>query len=135
MAGETNLSKLISAMSPSLLADEFVFVSLAYDKLAQLEGLLPFASFQEKEGLSLILKKTDADTKQFAYDGIFKCITLNIHSSLDAVGLTAAVSTALAEVNISANVVAAYYHDHIFVGKQDANKALHQLNALTQHTC
>ena len=58
-------------------------------------------------------------------------ITLTIHSSLEAVGLTAAVSSALTEANISCNVVAAYYHDHIFVPIADADRAMNVLLALT----
>lgn len=58
-------------------------------------------------------------------------ITLEVHSALDAVGLTAAVSHVLAKENISCNVIAAYHHDHIFVGKEDAQKALKALLKLT----
>jgi hypothetical protein len=55
---------------------------------------------------------------------VFQRITLSVHTSLEAVGLTAAVSSALAREGISANVVAAYYHDHIFVPVAKANQAL-----------
>ena len=58
-------------------------------------------------------------------------ITLDVHSSLEAVGLTAAVSAALAEENISCNVVAAYYHDHLFVPVADAERAMETLMRLT----
>ncbi len=58
-------------------------------------------------------------------------ITLNVHSALEAVGLTAAVATALTREGISANVVAAYYHDHIFVPEVDAERALEALRALS----
>ena len=50
--------------------------------------------------------------------------SLMIHSSLDAVGLTAAVASRLADHGISANVVAGYYHDHIFVPVEAAEQAL-----------
>jgi hypothetical protein len=55
---------------------------------------------------------------------------LTVHSSLEAVGLTAAVSKALTEANISCNVVAAYYHDHIFVPVKDAKQAMRVLEKL-----
>ena len=58
---------------------------------------------------------------------IFRLITLTVHSSLEAVGLTAVVTNKLAEHKISANVVAAYYHDHIFVPCEKAKKAMEVL--------
>ena len=66
----------------------------------------------------------DENNKNINYESVYKLISLNVHSSLDAVGLTAAFSTKLAEKNISANVVAAYYHDHIFVPEEKAEQAL-----------
>ena len=79
------------------------------------------------------MTKDKADELKVEYSGVFKCITLSVHSSLDAVGLTAAVATKLTQSNISANVVAAYYHDHVFVASKDAEQALADLNALVQH--
>ena len=73
---------------------------------------------------TLIVSVDAADKAQLAYESTFKQITLTVHSSLDAVGLTAAVSTKLTSHGISANVVAAYYHDHIFVQTEKADKAL-----------
>jgi hypothetical protein len=61
---------------------------------------------------------------------VFRCITLSVHSSLDAVGLTAVVATQLAAHNISANVIAAFYHDHVFVPAPHADAALAALQAL-----
>ena len=58
-------------------------------------------------------------------------ITLKVHSSLEAIGLTAAMSRALMEAGISANVVAAYYHDHIFVPAADAERAVEALRQLS----
>jgi len=55
-----------------------------------------------------------------------------VHSALDAVGLTAAFSNALSSAGISCNVVAAYYHDHIFVDKKDAERAMEVLLDLTK---
>ena len=87
--------------------------------------------FKETEGKTLILRKNYADTLSINYTFIASWITLSIHSSLEAVGFTAAFSNALAKENISCNVVAAYYHDDIFVNSQDLEKALEVLNSLS----
>ena len=79
----------------------------------------------------MVVARQDADRAGLAYDSVFRCITLNVHSSLEAVGLTAAVSGKLAETGISANVIAAYYHDHIFVPAEKADAALSALNELS----
>lgn len=84
----------------------------------------PIGFFHEKEGVTLIIAQQEAIDKNIDYESVYKLISLNVHSSLDAVGLTAAFSTKLAEKNISANVVAAYYHDHIFVPEEKAGQAL-----------
>jgi hypothetical protein len=53
-----------------------------------------------------------------------------VHSSLEAVGLTAAVAGALTAAGISANVVAAFHHDHVFVPADRAEAAMAQLDLL-----
>jgi hypothetical protein len=57
---------------------------------------------------------------------------LTVYSSLEAVGLTAAFSRALSEGGIGCNVVAAFYHDHIFVDRKDAKKAMEILNRFSE---
>lgn len=133
MSGETNLANLIDSMSPVLDKTEYVFGTLKTYSYKQLDRLAPICTFREKEGLSVILKKDVADDQNIEYSGVFKCITLNVHSSLDAVGLTAAISTKLAQSNVSANVIAAHYHDHVFIASRDADKALADLNDLARH--
>lgn len=132
MSGETNLTKLIASMTPVLIDNEYVFGTIETYDYEQVLRLNPISTFLEKEGLTVILTKEKADECNISYSGVFKCITLNVHSSLDAVGLTAAVSTKLTQENISANVVAAYYHDHVFVADKDAEQALSALIELTQ---
>ena len=127
MVGETNLGKLLSSMSPDLLPDEYVFCTVK-GKYGDFGELSPLASFSEAQGMTLVITKEAAISGKLSFESVFKAITLTIHSSLDAVGLTAAVSTKLAQNDISANVIAAYYHDHIFVQADKAEAAIEALN-------
>ena len=128
MAGETNLDILIKTMEPCLNEGDYVFCTVD-DLLSVNQNELVFY-FKEKEAITIVVRKEFADKSQFEYSMIFKWITLTVHSSLDAVGLTAAFSTALAKESISCNVVAGFYHDHIFVPKKDALKAMDTLHCL-----
>ena len=121
MTGETNIEKLISNMEPILHKDEYIFTTVPNtDKIPR---EIVVCELKEKEGITVVLTKKDADTIGITYQYTFSWITLNIHSSLNAVGLTAAFSTALGNNNISCNVIAGYYHDHIFVNKKDGKRA------------
>jgi len=128
MTGITDLATLLASLEPSLRAGEYVFVTV--EEGAAVEELRPLATFVEGEGLSLIIELERAGAAGLAFAGVFRCITLTVHSSLEAVGLTAAVATALAEAGISANVVAARRHDHVFVPAADAERAIEVLRAL-----
>ena len=68
---------------------------------------------------------------EFPTERHFRCITLRVHSSLHAVGLTAAVSAELARHAVSANVVAGYFHDHVLVPSDRAEEALKHLENLS----
>ena len=132
MSGETNLSILLRNLTPILQEESFVFT---YTKNpVNWSEIRPWGMFQEQEGTTLILVQHVADAHHFSYEGIFSCITLQIHSSLDAVGLTAAVSQALAQQHIPANMIAAYHHDHIFVPQDKAMEALAILQKLSKES-
>jgi len=132
MTGEKDLSVLLASMSPELMPGEFVFVSLPQSDYGDFKQLEPVVSVAEHEGLTLVIPRVQADAHALAYESSFKCITLKIHSSLDAVGLTAAVGKQLADHHLSVNVVAGFYHDHLFVSSSDANKALDALFELAE---
>jgi len=123
MSGIIELDELLKSISPELQDGEYVFCTLPNTDF-DYKHLNPLAVFKEAEGLTLILSREDAAQENLAFDGTFKQITLKVHSSLEAVGLTAAVASKLASYGISANVVAAYYHDHIFVQTPRAEQAL-----------
>ncbi len=129
MTGETDLKKLLANLSPLLDSREYVFCTFKDSAYGDYAELQPIASFLEDEGLTLVIPRDRADKEGISYQSIFKRITLNIYSSLEAVGLTAAVSTLLAEPGISANMIAAYYHDHIFVSAADAERTVALLHS------
>ena len=125
--GIVELEELLKCLSPVLKSGDYVFCTVDghYNDYARLK---PLATFIESEGLTLIVTVDAAKMAHLNYDSTFKQITLTVHSSLDAVGLTAAVATKLTSYGISANLVAALYHDHIFVPTAKVQKALSALN-------
>lgn len=129
MSGETNLQKLLKEMKPKLNEGEYVYCTV--ESKSQAAQLDPLCMFAEEESVTVILPRSKADSMGLSYPATFAWVTLTIHSSLEAVGLTSAVAKALTEENISCNVVAAYYHDHIFVPMRDGTRAMDVLNALT----
>jgi len=128
MAGETSLTTLLRSMSPQLNAGEYVFCTLRDGQLPS--GVEIVGSFREQEGLTVILERSQAEHAGFAFDYVAAWITLNVHSALEAVGLTAAFASALGKAGISCNVIAGYYHDHLFVGQADAERAMQVLRDL-----
>lgn len=130
MSGETNLVKLIQNMRPILASESYVFAHVA--DVSKLDLNKVFARINEPEGVTLIVESELAKTWGLEASSLFSLITLQIHSSLEAVGLTAAFSKTLADNGISANVVAGFYHDHILVAQHDAERAIKALEAMTQ---
>ncbi len=126
MIGETSLQALLRSMQPMLKQEEYVFCSISYQE-QQCLGLDPICQFKEEEGLTLILERGQADAASLSYTSVFRMITLSIHSSLEAVGFLAAITTKLAEQNISVNPVSAYYHDHLLVPAVRAQEAMELL--------
>ena len=117
-----DLAVLLASMDPVRRAGEYVFV--AADGL---DGLEPEATVREAEGLSAVLRRERADALGLDYDYVAAWITLRVHSSLEAVGLTAAVSRALADAGLSCNVIAGLRHDHLLVPADRAEEALRAL--------
>jgi hypothetical protein len=128
MSGETNLTQLLRTMTPVRQPGTYVFCTVAAGQSPDLSEAIGL--FREPEGLTLILPQATADRLRLPYAYVAAWLTLTVHSALEAVGLTAAVAQALTREQISCNVVAAYYHDHLFVAAQDADKALLALQQL-----
>lgn len=125
MAGLTNLHDILGSLRPRVRPGRFVVVCApaASDVVAH-------ARITEDEGVTLVLDQADADARGLAYDAVFGWITLQVHSSLEAVGVTAAVATALARVGLSCNVLAGFYHDHLLVPVDSVDEAVEVLGGL-----
>ncbi|GLE03656.1 hypothetical protein PINS_up012558 [Pythium insidiosum] len=131
--GETNLSALLRNMSPELHDGAFVFANVSPAKFTQLDVSRVVCMFRESpEEITVVMRQQDALDAGLPSAPTFAWITLTVHSSLEAVGLTAAFAQALGNAGISCNVVAAYFHDHIFVPTADASRAMEELRALSK---
>lgn len=124
----TNSNMLIKNLAPKLNEGQFVFISTKNPVDISISEIL--CQFKEKEGISIIMERGLADEKGLSYNYVAAWITLTVYSSLEAVGLTAKVSAALAKAGISCNAVAAFHHDHIFVPYRDADRVLSILRKL-----
>jgi uncharacterized protein len=130
MSGIVALHDLLASMAPVLRQERFVFVSFPTSSYGAHAELDPVAAIVEAEGLTLVVSRDRANAAGLAFDGVFRMITLGVQSSLAAVGLTAKVGAALTERGISANVIAGFHHDHVFVPDERAHDAMLALQAL-----
>lgn len=126
MPGETDLPTLLRTLRPTVRAGEYVYVTRPVPEPAD-----ALAMVVEDEGVTYVLTRADADARGWTYDFVAGWITLQVHSSLAAVGLTAAVAAALTDEGISANVLAAYHHDHVLVPVDRVDDALNALARLS----
>ena len=124
--GIRELDRLVRSMNPELHAETYVFVNIPQKpcqmRMEEIQGC-----YRESEGMTFILDKETADRKGLTYSNTWRSITLRIHSDLEAVGFTAKISGALALAGIPCNMIAACYHDHIYVPALLADKAMNVL--------
>lgn len=128
--GGTDLAELLKTLQPQQNVGDFVFCVVDDLSGINVQDIIMF--FKEQEGHTIIIKQELADRLGLAYTFVAAWITLTVHSSLAAVGLTAAFSKALSDNAISCNVVAGFYHDHIFVAKKDIDQAMKVLTELSK---
>lgn len=128
MTGEKNLQTLLASIHPVLREGEYVYVLWPHGR-----PLAPGieAAVREAEGLTVVLPRAEADSLGLPYDFVAAWITLQVHSELEAIGLTAAVGKALTDARISCNVLAGFHHDHLLVPVADAARALEALAELS----
>ncbi|MGW6918842.1 ACT domain-containing protein [Kitasatospora sp. NPDC054939] len=127
MAAERDLATLLRGMRPMLNPGRYVYCTLPARVPA---GMRPVVTVAEAEGVTVVVPQEEADALGLDYSYVAGWITLQIHSALEAVGVTAAVAGRLAEEGISCNVVAGFHHDHLFVAADDAERAVRALEGL-----
>ncbi|XP_044735558.1 uncharacterized protein LOC123297827 [Chrysoperla carnea] len=133
--GISDINTLLKSMTPELSDAEYVFTTISYKENLP-DVTFAIGMFKEREGTTFIFPKDylpSSISSKFVV-GNFRMISLNVHSSLQAVGLTAAISKSLADKNISANIIAGFYHDHIFVPTDRASEAMEILKCLQERS-
>lgn len=130
MPAISELTTLLDTMTPALRPGVFVFCELPNLDGALISTLSPVVVVQEDEAFTVVVTKDVATAHGLTFGPAMRMISLTVHSALEAVGLTAAFATALAEAGVSANVVAGSRHDHIFVPEHQAEEAMTALQAL-----
>lgn len=130
MSGSKNLQHLLASMSPELKPDTYVFAPIpAGEPVPDIQTIM---QFQETEGLTIITPQTAADAAGLAYEFPCRMITLNVHSSLDAVGFLAAITAKLATLEIGVNPVSAFFHDHLFIPADRAGDVMAALSEFNE---
>lgn len=124
----SDLSRLLRSMEPVLNPGTFVFTSVKDG--TEVDAGTIIASVREPEGLSIVMRESDARERGLPILFRAAWITLTVTSDLEAVGLTAAFASALGAAGISCNVVAGAYHDHIFVSVESSERAMLALRKL-----
>ncbi|AXI54133.1 hypothetical protein C1J05_06200 [Sulfitobacter sp. JL08] len=122
--------QMISGMTPVLQPGNFVFVTTQDPALVTTLFPHAIATVKEDEGMSMVIPVELAKKSNLNADHPMRCITLNVYSSLEGIGLTAAVSAALGDNGIPCNMVAAFHHDHVFLPAELCDQAMMTLIAL-----
>ena len=113
MSGEKNQFRLQQMMAPELRPETYVYCTFP-DQGVPI-GLDPICTFREAEGLTAIVEQSQAVRANVKHIFEARLITLTVHSSLEAIGFLALISTHLAKAGIPCNAVAAFHHDHLFI--------------------
>lgn len=129
-----SLEDMLAGLSPALDSDTYLFVTVPGGEVPSPAADSTIGWFREAEGVSLLLPREAALALGFVDGSPMRRITLQVRSSLDGVGLTAAVAGRLAEHGIGCNMVAAFHHDHLFVPADAAEEALAVLRHLQRET-
>ena len=132
MSGETDLDVLLKTLNATLIEGLYVFATVGNDD--ERAYSLARMVFREAEGTTLILLQEQANELGLSYEFPCRMITLNIHSSLEAVGFMARITTVLAAHGMGVNPVAGFFHDHLFVPDGREQQAMQLLKQIAEGT-
>lgn len=127
--GVRDVKTLLRTMQPTLLEGSWAYATVPKGK-AMPQGLTPLAMYEEPEGTSLLLSEKDLAKSGLPHAFFCRGISLNVNSSLYAIGFLAAISEVLAKAAMSINIVSAYHRDYLFVPTGRAEEALELLKKL-----
>lgn len=130
MSKESSLQEILQQLEPALSPNTYVYVGVSNQSLLKVLGYDPIAFFKEKEGITLILKKEDADNNFLTYQYEMCQIVLNAPYYFDCTGLTAILSSALAKAGITVIPQLTAYKRSLYVKKEDAHTALEILKVM-----
>lgn len=128
MGGETDLQKMLATLEATCDGMRYGYGFLPDGTLPA--GFVPLGTFRETEGLTVIAPEAELAAHGISHQPGWAMVSIRVHSALEAVGLTAAMAGALTDAGISANVVAACHHDHIFVPWKARDRAIAALHGL-----
>lgn len=123
-------------LRPKAVEGKFFFGVFPESHLMGIAGYLNYfaAIVRENEGITAVFEEAAKEPlsayTEKKFEGPFALITLSATTDLHAVGITAAVSGALAKEKIPANVFAGYYHDHLLVPYGMGEKAIAAIEKL-----
>lgn len=126
--GETDLAKMLASLDVAHRPGSFTFLEVDIASPEQISAA--HAVIIEDESTTLVMLSDDA--RRLGLDAVVDMawLTLTVHSSLEAVGLTASFSAALGAAGIACNVLAGYHHDHLLVPSDRADDAIAALVGL-----
>ena len=130
MTGERDRDALLRQMEPELRPGIFVFCTIPTSDAIP-AAVDPLLTFREPEGMTLVIRREEAEATGLPFAFASRLITLTVHSALEAVGFLAAITARLAEAGIAVNAVSAFHHDHLFVAVDRADEAMVLLKELS----
>ncbi len=130
MSGETDLAKMLQSISVTKRTDDYVVVALSPTDDVPTLGNGVAAVIDEREGPTVISTIKRAAHEGWPHDFVAAWLTIDVHSALEAVGLTAAFSRQLGRAGIPCNVIAGFHHDHILVPHDKSDAAIEVIEAL-----